>query len=231
MNKFFQWFWYNIAKRFTKRKTSKDTGIFLDDYSGRFFSQLSWAENFGDVDLVIFGDSNGEELSDYESMKRFPKLSVNFAIGGTRADHWSDFFQFSKYGRDLYELIKDKKILINVGGNNVLQDQMFLLPTALSAISNLFPKAYWINIPSIYGKLISEISGRSLPTIYKDLKDANKLIEAVAGDRLIDIRNFTGIDEVTPYFYVLKDAVHYSDIFDERIRIPLVIEKVYGRRI
>lgn len=229
MNKLYQWFWFYIAKRFTKRKSPKGTAILLDDYSDRFFPQISTAKKFGDIDLVIFGDSNGEELADYKSMKRFPKIALNFSIGGTRADHWADFFVYSGIGIRLYNQIKNKKVVINVGGNNVLQDQMYLVQPAIEELAEFFPNAYWINVPSVYGQIIADLKGRKLSELEKDLKEVNELIGDFAKDRLIDIRPFTGENEVTPYFFVLKDAVHYSDIFDKKIRIPLIIEKVYGR--
>jgi hypothetical protein len=228
-NKFVQWVWFYIIKRLTKRKSNKSTKYILDNFSDRFNTQLKALELLGGIDLVIFGDSNGEELADYESMKRFPEITANLSIGGTRADHWAEFFTKSKYGREIYQVIKNKKILINVGGNNVLQMQMIALVSALNTLKRIFPNSYWINIPSVYANLIANLQGRSVKTVVSELKEANDYIGQVAGDKLIDIRNFTGLDEGSPYFYVLKDAVHYSDIFDYKIRIPLIIEKVYGR--
>lgn len=226
-NKLFQFLWHRVFKNFTPRKTDKGTGILLDDYSDRFFAQVRLAETMGGFDLAIFGDSNGEELADYESMKRFPRVTLNFSIGGTRADHWRDFWR-GEIGQRLRERLAGKKILINVGGNNVLQDQMHSLRLSVLALGLRFPSAYWINLPSIYASFFADLSGRPLETIEEDLRVCNEVIGEVAMGGLIDIRPFTGSDVGHPYFFVLKDLVHYSDEFDQKVRIPLILAKIYG---
>lgn len=228
LNKLFQLYWFSILKGNIKRKEEKNTGILLDNYSDRMESMIKNSSFFGGADLVIFGDSNAEEMSDYESLKRFPKLTLNLGIGGTRADHWAQFFTESEVGKKIYEKIKNKKIVINIGGNNVLQGRMDVLNNSIDTLHKLFPKAYCINIPSIYAKLISQLQGRDESFIVEDLIKANKKISEVAGPRLIDIKPFTGNSEGEPFFFVLKDAVHFSDEFDYKIRIPLIKIKVYG---
>lgn len=227
-NKIFQFIWFKLIKPFTKRKTDKKTSYILDNYSDRFKTLLSFSNLFGGSKVIIFGDSNGEEMSDEESLKLFPELTINLSIGGTRADHWSDFFNQSDIGRKIYDQIAFKKIIINVGGNNVLQSQMELLKPSLVILKRLFPSAYFINIPNVQSELIAQLQGKKPKEVQKDLSLANNLIKHYADDRLIDIQSYSGEENGKPFFFALKDAVHFSNNFDKNIRIPLILRKVYG---
>jgi len=210
------------------RKSSGQTFITLIGFANRMIWQLRLSRLFGNLDLVILGDSNGEELADYASMKLFPKLSANIAIGGTRADHWAQFFTLSSQGIDIAKRIKDKKVVINIGGNHVIQNSMENLKESIQTLNKLFPKAYWINLPSVHASHISALTGRNLKHVSTDLRTVNEEIQAVAKDRLIDMRSYTGSTEYSPYFGVLKDSVHFADDFDRRVRIPLILGEIYG---
>lgn len=228
LNKLFQFYWFKVLKGWTKRKIEKNTGILLDNFSDRMESMIKASNLFGGADLVLFGDSNAEEMSDAKSLNEFHKLTINLGIGGTRADHWAEFFTQSEVGKRIYEKIKSKKIVINIGGNNVLQNKMDVMSASFDTLKKLFPNAFWINVPSIYTKLIAQLSGKEEESILVELRLLNNKISAVAGSKLIDIKPFSGFSDGEPFFGVLKDAVHYSDEFDIKIRIPLIKIKVYG---
>jgi hypothetical protein len=222
MNTIFQFVWYNLLKRFFPRKRVESNKIVtLDEYGYRMYWQLIIASIFG-LSLVTFGDSNDEELQDYESMKRFPKVSANIGVGGTTADDWGQFFLNGFWGKRIYEMIKNKTVLANVGGNNVLQNRMSGLDH-IEILSKMFKDIYWINIPKVWHTLFPR-------DIVKDLKIANSIIKKVAGNKLIDIESITDSgNNNTPYFFVLKDMVHFSDEFDYKVRIPLILSKIYGK--
>ncbi len=222
MNIIFQFVWYNILKRFFPRKRAEPNKVVtLDEYGYRMYWQLKIASIFG-LSFVTFGDSNDEELQDYESMKRLPKVSANIGVGGTTADDWGQFFLNGFWGKRIYEMIKNKTVLANVGGNNVLQDRMSGLDH-IEILSKMFKDIYWINIPKVWHTLFPR-------DIVKDLKIANSMIKKVAGNKLIDIESVT--DSGTnnqPFFFVLKDMVHFSDEFDYKVRIPLILLVVYNK--
>lgn len=222
MNIIFQFVWYNILKRFFPRKRAEPNKVVtLDEYGYRMYWQLKIASIFG-LSFVTFGDSNDEELQDYESMKRLPKVSANIGVGGTTADDWGQFFLNGFWGKRIYEMIKNKTVLANVGGNNVLQDRMSGLDH-IEILSKMFKDIYWVNIPKVWHTLFPR-------DIVKDLKIANSMIKKVAGNKLIDIESVT--DSGTnnqPFFFVLKDMVHFSDEFDYKVRIPLILLVVYNK--
>jgi hypothetical protein len=222
MNKTFQFIWYRFLKSFFPRSKPRNTGVLLDDYGFRMYWKIKISKVFG-LKLVVFGDSNSENLNSYKFMKRFPKVSVNIGIGGTTVEQWDYFFDNGYYGKKIYEIIKDITILANIGGNNVIQDKMYGLER-LPSLAKKFKTVYWINIPKVWHKFFPR-------DITLDLAIANSKIKQVAGNKLLDIESVTDSGEDNqPYFFVHQDAVHYSEIFDKRVRIPLVLLKIYGKK-
>jgi len=222
-NKLFQFFWYKIGKKIIPRKEKSESLTSLDSYGRQMYYQIKSAQLIG-LGLVIFGDSNGEVLKEQDSMSKFPKVTVNLAIGGTRADTWLSFFKDSEWGIKVYELIKNKKCVINLGGNHVLQNSMDNLDSSIKALSEMFTDTYWITAPKIWSNLLP------IPDINKKLLLTNKTIKKYAKGKVIDIEPFTGkLDSDLPYWFVQQDAVHFSHEFDIKVRIPIIIATVYKK--
>jgi hypothetical protein len=221
MSKLFPTVWYKFFKQFFPRKREEvNKVVMLDDYGFRMYWQIRIALLFG-LEGVIFGDSNAEELQDFESMKRLVKLCVNIGIGGTTADEWADFFKKGYWGKKIYSLISKKIMIANIGGNNVLQNRMPGL-SGIDELDNIFEDIYWINIPKVWYTLFPR-------DIRKDLKMANNKIKSVAKPgKLIDIELVTdsGSSDL-PYFFIHKDMVHFSNEFDYKVRIPLINATVF----
>jgi hypothetical protein len=219
----FQWLWFKILSKFYSRK-SGNSGT-LEDYAPYMLGYIHWAKRLTDLDCAIIGDSNGEELKDYESMRRLAKPSVNLAIGGTRADDWVEFFSQTEKGTQVLYAIHDlPNVLINVGGNNILQDRFDILEPSIDILASYFSNPTFITIPYIYADLVSRLTGKSPDSIRNEIIQANEWIKQY---RNIDITSFTGSGG-EPYWFVLKDLVHFSDEFDYKIRIPLINFRLWG---
>jgi hypothetical protein len=222
-NKTFQFIWFKILARFYKRK--KGSGANLSDYRSYMIGYLKWGRRLTNLKGVIIGDSNGEEMKNYESMKRFAEPTVNIAIGGTRADQWDEFIYRDE---EIRRLLWGLKIISNVGGNNILQNKFDKLNLALMNLYIQFSEYYPITIPHIHYKIIANLTGKPEELIRSQVEEANEMIKKYCyPGNLIDIADFTG-DKGEPYWFVHKDAVHYTDEFDYKVRIPLINKIVYG---
>jgi len=222
MNKVFQFVWFMFFEKRIKENLTTDL------FDGRMVSmnaKLKLTKWFGGAKVAMFGDSNKEAMDDYGTMKLFPEVTVNLGIGGTRTEQWVEFFK--TIGKDIYEQIKDKKIVINVGGNNVLQGKMDVLESSYKELVSMFPNAFHVNIPSIHGELLFQDKDK-LEELEKALVLANSIIESIVPkDKLIDIRGWTGTKQTEAIVGVHSDPIHYSDSFDKKVRVPLILKKLY----
>ena len=213
----FQFLWFKFLSKFYPRKNG-NSGT-LEDYADYMLAYISWGNRLTSIQCAIIGDSNGEELKDYESMKRIVRPAVNFSIGGTRADSWVHFFEETKKGQEVYDKIKNLDfIIVNVGGNNILQNKFNVLDRSLKKIHTLLPQSIFITIPFIWSELVSKLSGKSKEVIDIEILEANAMIKQYDH---IDVSIYTG-KPGKPFWFVHKDAVHYSEEFDYKIRIPLI---------
>jgi len=222
-NKTFQWLWFKILSKFYPRKTGDGSSLW--DYKPYMVGYLTWGKRLANLQACIIGDSNGEELKDYESMRRLKEPTVNIAIGGTRADQWMEFI---KNDSKIKTLLSGLKIISNVGGNNILQDQFDKLEPSVKWLSEFFGDRYYpVTIPYIWAELISKLTGKNENIITNQIHQANYIIlQNCKFDNIINITYFTGQNDM-PYWFTHKDLVHYSDEFDYRIRIPLINKVVY----
>jgi hypothetical protein len=186
---------------------------------------LQWAKILTDLNCAIIGDSNAEELKDYESMRRFAKPSVNLGVGGTRTDTWLEFLCNTPKGSQVLEIIREiPNVLLNIGGNNILQGKFDILETELKALNGLIKNPVFITIPYIYADLTSKLIGKSKDAILNEIVLANEWIKQYPN---IDITPYTGKGG-TPYFFTHKDLVHFTDDFDYTIRIPLINKTLWS---
>jgi hypothetical protein len=224
----FQWLWYYILRPIyrPKKPTKLLTGVeLLEYYAPYMLAKIKWAKRLTDLNCAGIGDSNKKEMDDYESMRRFDKPTINLGISGTRADDWADFLYGTEKGNKVYKEISTlPNVLVNVGGNNILQNRFEILHDALNFLSGKFPQATFITIPYIYADLVSKLTGKSPDSIRNEIIQANEWIKQY---RNIDITSFTGSGG-EPYWFALKDLVHFSDEFDYKIRIPLINFRLWG---
>jgi hypothetical protein len=188
-------------------------------------AKIKWAKRLTDLNCAGIGDSNKKEMDDYESMRRFDKPTINLGISGTRADDWVKFFSQTEKGNQVLYAIHDlPNVLINVGGNNILQDRFDILEPSIDILAAYFSNPTFITIPYIYADLVSKLTGKSPDSIRNEIIQANEWIKLY---RNIDITPYTGNDG-KPYWFTLKDLVHFSDEFDYKIRIPLINRSLFN---
>lgn len=222
-NSTFQWIWFKVLRHFYKRKNVITNT--LEDYADYMLGYLQWAKILTDLNCAIIGDSNAEELKDYESMRRFAKPSVNLGVGGTRTDTWLEFLCNTPKGSQVLEIIRElPNVLLNIGGNNILQGKFDILETELKALNGLIKNPVFITIPYIYADLTSKLIGKSKDAIVNEIIIANEWIKQYPN---IDITPYTGKGG-TPYFFTHKDLVHFTDDFDYTIRIPLINKTLWS---
>lgn len=231
INFWFQTLW-SMVKGFYKRKYG--SGLELVDYSTRMIKQIELAQSMGQIKFVILGDSNAENIANRSDMIQLGRdlgLGVNIGIGGMRADHWSSFFK-TEEGRQVLFLLRAHKpvVIINVGGNNILQKKMELLDGSLAFISEVFapqffPRVFACLIPPIHTELIAPLFGTTQDELKAEIKKANDLIKK---NFLRIIDTYTPYVDASgdPYFYVQGDAVHFSDKTNKVMRIPQIITSV-----
>jgi hypothetical protein len=208
-NRFFQWLWYAVIK-WLITLTKEDIDNPVDHYYNRFIGQYQLALLFGGAKTIYFGDSNCEVSANLNAMQKFSKLTLNFGKGGSTAGNWVNFFQ-TKNGKKLYELIKDKTIIINLPGNNVLQKQMDSVVTDMQALIALFPSAWWCTIPPIRSWMFQAIDKQEDPEYWdRSVIACNRIIKTLAGLRYIDIYQALKDAPQAIYEISLSDAVHFS---------------------
>jgi DNA-binding MarR family transcriptional regulator len=173
---------------------------------------------------ISIGDSNHK--TKYKFMNRFPFVALNIALPGTRVEHTFEFLTQTDEGKEITRLIHNYNltVYINSSGNNVLQDSMDTLEQGLKNLYLLFPKAKIFNIPFVYANFLAKLSGKSEDMIRAELSRANEIIDSVYDKNVIDVSDITEY-EGQPIFFLFSDAVHYSDVFEKRIRIPYIIER------
>jgi hypothetical protein len=226
-NSTFQWIWFKVLKRFYYPKQNKVLiGVeLLEYYADYMLAYISWAKKLTDLQCAVFGDSNGQEMHDHESMRRFARPSVNISISGTRTDDWNVFFLNTDKGKLLFHEIRWlPNVLINLGGNNILQGKFDILETELKVLNSLIKNPVFITIPYIYADLTSKLIGKSKDAILNEIVLANEWIKQYPN---IDITPYTGKDG-TPYFFTHKDLVHFTDDFDYTVRIPLINKTLWS---
>jgi hypothetical protein len=219
VNRNFQLAWNQFYKKIIPHKKSKNPF----DKVRLIKAQLFLAKSFGDIKLCILGDSNAENLANYELMIKFDPigLSVNLAIGGTRADHWIVFFE-SEPGQKVLQAIGKAKILWNIGGNHILQKRMDIMESSLSILHDLFPQSYNCLLPPIWSKYLQSL-GTEIE-INHQLQLCNQTIKTIWKEKTIDTYTpFLNWESNEPYVLAHKDLVHFSE-FGNKTRIPVILD-------
>lgn len=225
----FLYLWFSL-RGFIPRKSG--LGISLSDYSKRFKAQVSLVRSMGGkVSIIVLGDSNAENLDTISNRKQLgeglPDFSLNFGIGGMRADQWADFLN-SAAGLDIIQVIREDKPIVvwNIGGNNALQGRMNGLHEWLRTLKELVPDSYCCTCPPIHLGFF-EMAGIDKEHLKNDILTVNKSIESIWQERSIDLYTpFLDAGTGEAYFTILQDAVHFSDDADQKFRIPLIRKAV-----
>jgi|JI9StandDraft_1071089.scaffolds.fasta_scaffold05369_8 hypothetical protein len=225
-NKLFQYTW-QLAKRLSTRKTG--SGLNLADYKNRIIPQIRLARMMGKISLIVLGDSNAENLNTISNMVQLgeglPGISVNIGIGGTRVDQWVQFLE-SVDGLEVMQAIREDKpiVIVNIGGNNALQQRMEGLGNWFDRLIRLLPDAYGCLCPPIHLSYFQGVTDTQ--RLKMDVATVNGEIARVFKSRCIDLYTpfLSGNGEA--YITVLQDAVHFSEEADKKVRIPFLRKSV-----
>lgn len=226
MNKFFQYTW-QLIKGLSPRK--KGLGLNLADYKNRIIPQIRLARLMGKISMIVLGDSNAENLNTPANMIQLGEglsgIAVNIGIGGTRVDQWVQFLS-SVDGLEVMQAIREDKpiVIVNIGGNNALQQRMEGLGTYFDRLIRLLPAAYGCLCPPIHLSYFDAVTDTQKLKI--NVATVNGEIVRTFLKRSIDIHTpfLSGNGEA--YISVLQDAVHFSDEADKTMRIPIIRKAV-----
>lgn len=225
-NKLFQYAW-QLAKRLSTRKTG--SGLNLADYKNRIIPQIRLARLFGKIDLIVLGDSNAENLNTIDDMTQLGEglsgVSINVGIGGTRVDQWVQFLE-SVDGLEVLQAIREFKpiVIVNIGGNNALQQRMEGLGNWFDRLIGLLPNAYGCLCPPIHLSYLQGVADTQKLKI--NVATVNGEIARVFKTRCIDLYTPFLSNGGEAYITVLQDAVHFSDEADRKVRIPFLRKAV-----
>lgn len=218
-NTLFQFLYYNIIKFVQK------DGVGLTAYARLFKIQIILAQILGGFEAVVIGDSNIELLANYNTMKKFKKVTLNLGVGGSYCQSWLDFFNNDKVGKWVFKQIKTKKIIWNIGGNHILLNIMDIAEMGLKRIDDMFPHSYNCTVPPIKTEILNmlddylpEYRNRSKKMWGKDLRILNKYITTIWKDKVINLYDLFIVNKDIPIF---KDAVHYSNYIIDNVLIPI----------
>lgn len=225
-NKLFQYAW-QLAKRLSTRKTG--SGLNLADYKNRIIPQIKLARMFGKIDLIVLGDSNAENLNTVDNMAQLGEgltgVSINIGIGGTRVDQWVQFLE-SVDGLEVMQAIRDYNpiVIVNIGGNNALQQRMEGLGNWFDRLIGLLPNAYGCLCPPIHLSYFEKIT--DVQKLKINVATVNGEIARVFKIRCIDLYTPFLSNGGEAYITVLQDAVHFSDEANRKVRIPFLRKAV-----
>lgn len=225
-NKLFQYAW-QLAKRLSTRKTG--LGLNLADYKNRIIPQIKLARLFGKIDLIVLGDSNAENLNTIDNMIQLGQglsgVSINIGIGGTRVDQWVQFLE-SVDGIEVLQAIREFSpiVIVNIGGNNALQQRIEGLGNWFDRLIRLLPEAYGCLCPPIHLSYLEKIT--DVQKLKINVATVNGEIARVFKSRCIDLYTPFLSNGGEAYITVLEDAVHFSDEADKNIRIPILRKAV-----
>lgn len=227
-NSILQFLWYRILKGIVPRihglresgsasfladRIRRGNGIDIRYYSRRMLIQVITARCFGSIKFVMFGDSNGEVFAEERDMKQFPGVAVNLSIGGTRADDWAEFWK-TEEGKGILWWLRfgsNPTVIINVGGNNVLQRKLKLAYGALAYLKQVFPRAYATTAPPIHVSFIRGLTRVNVDTIRDEVLELNRYITETFKPRVIDLYSpFLNPETGEAWPMILSDPVHFS---------------------
>jgi hypothetical protein len=139
------------------------------------------------------------------------------------------FFENTKNGRDCFSLVKylesnGAKVLFNIGGNHILKGEMDSAQRDLIKLHYRFPDSYNCLVPPIHTTILEKLTNKPKGSIDAKVKKLNKIIEMIWNDKTIDMYSpFLDWDTHGPYLIALGDLVHFSQLADETVRIPLIV--------
>lgn len=208
MNALFQWLWFFWFRRKYEwspdgLEKQGDPTMYLETLIPAMIGELETARRFGQLDTVILGDSNGEAWDSFKVMRKFKKITVNLAKGGTTVQDWERLLKSKDWPR-VRNLIGGSKVIINIGGNCALKKQMTGVRKGYEAIKSAFPKAYLIKVPPTWAEVAD-------PEIKKRMITVNRFADEVFGKRALDPSALVDMNaDGLPDIGALQDAVHYS---------------------
>lgn len=139
---------------------------------------------------------------------------AGFLFGDSNVHGWAEYktMKHVKSGRDIYGL----RQVMNLGGNNALQNKMTGYKQAMKAIKKaLVGKILCIGIPIVYYRLVAGNGEAKLKARIEKVDDALKSEFApnyLDPDPIVDLNN-DGVADLGS----LQDAVHYSDEYEIKL--------------
>ena len=227
-NKIFQFLWYKIVRKLFP--VGNDLNGFYRNHR-RIAAQLALARLFGAVHAVLLGDSEHGQFDNYAVMKKFDRLTLCLAIGGTTPRDLYDYF--SGKGAGVYEQIKlvSIKKFISTGGNCSLKNQMNEIPEYLECVRALFPVSWIVLIPPVYTGVLSTLYNmagveKSENQIIFEINQVRGYQRSMWTPRIVDTYTpFVDPQTGGPLPGVLRDPVHFGKAVVD------IIQKVYNRII
>lgn len=221
-NKMYQWLWFKIIEKLIKVDPDNSKPK-LDRNFNRMKWQIRIAKLFG-LHRVFLGDSNCAAFYFYDIMKKFKKTTVNIGVGGTMPGDWLTFF--AVYGRKIFESIRDFEIIINLGGNNILLNQMKFVKLDLDAMHDVFPNIWACTIPPLRDDILALLSDVMMQhhdaQYYHDsVLSVNNYIREIFNPKVIDLYQLFVNDKGEETTIELQDMVHYGQFICDKIRIIL----------
>lgn len=221
-NKIHQFTW-QIRKVFIKKTHNRFSSLEEEAYWMQH--KINFAEIFGGAEVVFLGDSNGENIS-YNDLSLFKPVSINLSKGGTRCDTWVNFFKSPK-GMLIKDQLKDKKVIINISGNHILQNSMDNFESSFNELFSMFPDAWYITVPQIHSELLEKLGNlKNKEQLNKEITFINNHMKSKT-KKIIDIYPLTTLDGHNALITVFEDLVHFSKEYDKKVRIPY-IKKIVG---
>ncbi len=224
-NTIFQFIYYRLVKWVIPRKGKNK----IEKQYYRYVVQFKLARLFSSIITVFIGDSNAAGFGVFKIMKLWKTVTVNFGVGGTTAIDWINFFKTMK-GQKILTLIIGHRIVLNIGGNHIILNQMETAAYGLHLLHDLFPDSYNCTVPPINTVFLANIS--------KLLQADNPISEDEYNNRTLIINSVIklewkdhSIDCHSAFLnlpFVLKDMVHYYTIAMKCI-IKYFNEIVYAR--
>lgn len=207
-NKIFQRVWYTIQflwPRYSGNPTE------LKSYYKRMYWQIRIARMFGIISIVLFGDSNSEIYREYRDAKRYKWIVIMLGVGGTTPQDWIKFLRDTTEGKKIYSMIKDIPVIImNIGGNCVLQGKMATAEKSLKELRIMFPGSWNCLVPPIWVSWLAPTSEAKRNKLRMDVFEINEYIKKYWREKTIDLHTPFQDSNGNPYITILSDAVHYS---------------------
>lgn len=228
-----QFIWYSILNKIIKPGKPDPENPVLGELKKMYYQVKFYAIFF--FKIVWLGDSNTQGGSKYSIMIRFKLLTINLGRGGAYCHHWLIALA-TKIGQKLYKLIKNKVVILNLGGNYMIKNEMGIAREGLKEMREKFPVSYMVNVPPIHANILAEIFKRIPDFPYKTAKEINeqvyilnKYIQEFWGNKIPILNQVINIhdildneEDIKIWWFALADIVHFNDKAYKHVYVKIV---------